>query len=45
MADNADVTHEIEQHEQTWSGFKNMMFYGTIGCALVGALVVFLIAQ
>jgi hypothetical protein len=49
MADTADnhdaVIHEIEQHEQTWGGFKAMMFYGTIGCALVGALVVFLIAQ
>ena len=35
----------VEQHEQTWAGFKAMMFYGTIGCALVGAFVVFLIAQ
>ena len=46
MADNnAEVTHEIEQHEQTWGGFKNMMFYGTIFCALVGAFVVFLISS
>ena len=49
MADTADnhdvVPHETEQHEQTWEGFKAMMFWGTIGCALVGAFVVFLIAQ
>ncbi|MES2442731.1 MAG: aa3-type cytochrome c oxidase subunit IV [Pseudomonadota bacterium] len=49
MADTADnhagATHEIEQHEQTWDGFKTMMVWGTVGCALVGALVVFLIAQ
>ena len=47
MADNTDnqVTHEIAQHEQTWAGFKVMMYWGTIGCALVGALVVFLIAK
>lgn len=50
MADSADthandVIHEIEQHEQTWAGFKAMMFYGTIGCALIGAFVVFLISS
>lgn len=46
MANNdSDVAHTIEQHEQTWGGFKNMMFYGTIVCALVGALVIFLISS
>lgn len=49
MADTADnhdvVPHETEQHEQTWAGFKTMMFWSTIGCALVGALVIFLISK
>jgi heme/copper-type cytochrome/quinol oxidase subunit 2 len=46
MADTqTDVVHTVEQHEQTWDGFKSMMFYGTIACGLVGAFVVFLISS
>lgn len=48
MADTADNhadAHPVEQHEQSWEGFKAMMFWGTIGSALIGAFVVFLIAQ
>jgi hypothetical protein len=32
------------QAENTWTGFKAMMTWGTVGAALIGALVVFLIA-
>ena len=35
---------EVRAHEQTWSGFKAMMTWGTVGAFLIGALVVFLIA-
>jgi hypothetical protein len=48
MADTADKhaeAHPIAQHDHTWAFFKNMMYWGTIGCALVGAIVVFLIAS
>jgi hypothetical protein len=45
MADTGENnTTEIKQHEQTWSGFKAMMTWGTLGAFLVGLLVVFLIA-
>lgn len=45
MADNHDnhAAH-LEAHQQTWAGFKSMMVWGTVLSALVGALVVFLIA-
>jgi len=36
---------EIQQHEQTWSGFKAMMTWGTLVVFLIGAGVVLLIAQ
>jgi len=47
MAENGDnqFTHEVAPHEATWAAFKVVMYWGTIGCALVGALVVFLIAS
>lgn len=35
---------ETQAHEQTWSGFKTMMTYGTIISFAIGAFVVFLIA-
>ena len=45
MAETGDTGADFSAHEQTWTGFKTMMLWGTIGCALVGALVVFLIAS
>ena len=49
MADTGE-THgntpggEVQQHEQTWTGFKAMMTWGTLAAFLIGAFVVFLIA-
>jgi len=45
MADTVDTAEQIKAHEQTWNGFKAMMTWGTVGVALVAALVVFLIAS
>ena len=45
MADTGDHGMDYPAHQKTWSGFTTMMKWGTLGCALVGALVVFLIAS
>ena len=45
MAETGDTTTETQQHEQTWLGFTAMMKWGTVGVALIAALVVFLIAS
>lgn len=45
MTEIGDTGSEIQQHEQTWNGFTAMMKWGTVGVALVAALVVFLIAS
>ena len=45
MADTGDHGMDYPAHEQTWGGFTAMMKWGTVGCALVAALVVFLIAS
>jgi heme/copper-type cytochrome/quinol oxidase subunit 2 len=45
MADTVDSTGEIQAHEQTWSGFKTMMTWGTVVVAIIVAGVVFLIAS
>jgi len=42
MADNG---MDYTAHEKTWGGFTAMMKWGTVACAAVGALVVFLIAS
>lgn len=44
MADGFDSAEQLKAHEQTWSGFKAMMTWGTVGVALIAALVVFLIS-
>lgn len=44
MVDTGDNAAQLKAHEQTWSGFKTMMLWGTIGAAAVAALVVFLIS-
>ncbi|NYT42438.1 aa3-type cytochrome c oxidase subunit IV [Sphingomonas sp. R-74633] len=44
MADGFDSADQVKAHEQTWTGFKAMMMWGTVGAALVAALVVFLIS-
>lgn len=44
MAETGETTGAGAQAENTWTGFKAMMTWGTVGAALVGALVVFLIA-
>ncbi|MDF2383166.1 aa3-type cytochrome c oxidase subunit IV [Nostoc ellipsosporum NOK] len=44
MVDTIDSAEQLKAHEQTWNGFKAMMFWGTIGVALIAALVVFLIS-
>lgn len=45
MADTGETQGaELQAHQQTWSGFKAMMTWGTLAAALLGALVVFLIA-
>ena len=45
MADTGDHGMDYPAHEKTWSGFTAMMKWGTVACAAVGALVVFLIAS
>jgi hypothetical protein len=45
MADSGDHGMDYPAHEKTWSAFTGMMKWGTVACALVGALVVFLIAS
>ncbi|MBB4838170.1 MULTISPECIES: aa3-type cytochrome c oxidase subunit IV [Sphingomonas] len=44
MADTGDNAAQLKAHEQTWNGFKAMMTWGTVGVALIAALVVFLIS-
>jgi hypothetical protein len=41
---NTNQGGEIQAHQQTWSGFKAMMTWGTLAAFLIGAFVVFLIA-
>jgi hypothetical protein len=36
---------EIQAHQQTWGGFKAMMFWGALGVFVIGFAVVLLIAQ
>lgn len=45
MAETGENGTELGAHAQTFAGFKTMMVWGTIGCVLVAALVVFLIAN
>lgn len=44
MGDTGDNAAQLQAHEQTWHGFKAMMTWGTVGAALIAALVVFLIS-
>ncbi|MCW3834541.1 aa3-type cytochrome c oxidase subunit IV [Sphingomonas canadensis] len=44
MAGGGENGAELQAHEQTWTGFKSMMTWGTVIAALIGAFVVFLIA-
>jgi hypothetical protein len=46
MADTGD-THaaELQAHQQTWTGFKAMMTWGTVAAFVIGAGVVLLIAS
>jgi Bacterial aa3 type cytochrome c oxidase subunit IV len=41
MAGNGDM----KAHEQTYTGVMAMLKWGTIACAAIGALVIFLIAS
>ena len=45
MADAGDNGMDYPQHENTWGGLTAMMKWGTVACAAVAALVVFLIAS
>ena len=46
MADTGENQgNDFKAHAETFKGFTSLMTWGTIGSALVGALVVFLIAQ
>ncbi|WP_083942930.1 aa3-type cytochrome c oxidase subunit IV [Sphingomonas soli] len=45
MADTGNQGMDYPAHEKTWDGFTAMMKWGTVGCALITALVVFLIAS
>ncbi|MES2986796.1 MAG: aa3-type cytochrome c oxidase subunit IV [Pseudomonadota bacterium] len=45
MADTGDNGMDYPAHQNTWGGFTAMMKWGTVACALIGALVVFLIAS
>ena len=45
MADTSETRDAGNQAEQTWTGFKTMMTWGTVFCFLVGAGVVLLIAS
>ena len=46
MAETGDNQgSDFKAHAETFSGFTKLMTWGTIGSALVGALVVFLIAK
>ena len=44
MMDTVDQQAQMAAHQQTWRGFKVMMFYGALGAFLIGFFVVFLIA-
>lgn len=35
---------DIEQHRQTYGSIMKLLFWGTIGCAIVAAVVIWLIA-
>ena len=45
MADTGDHGMDYPAHEKTWGGFTAMMTWGTVACALVDALVIFLITR
>jgi hypothetical protein len=45
MADIGDTTTQIKAHQATFSGFTQMMTWGTVAAALVAAFVVFMIAS
>ena len=36
---------ELQAHQQSWSGFKAMMFWGALGAFVIGFAVVLLIAH
>jgi len=44
MSDNHGAPMDYKAHNQTYSGFLTLLKVGTIASALVGLLVVFLIA-
>lgn len=46
MAEASDKpVDDFKAHSETFTGFTKLMTWGTIGSALIGAFVVFLIAQ
>lgn len=45
MADHGETTTEIKDHQATYSGFTQLMLWGTIVCGALGAFVVFMIAS
>ena len=46
MAEKGEnIGAELQAHQQTWGGFKAMMFWGTVIVFAIGFAVVLLIAQ
>jgi hypothetical protein len=42
MAEHGDM--DIKAHEATYGSVISLLFYGAIGCAIIAALVIWLIA-
>ena len=42
MADHGDMN--IKAHEATYGSVTSMLYWGAIGCAIIAALVIWLIA-
>ena len=45
MAADSDTGFDMRAHEQTYSGFLGLFRWGTVACAIIAAVVVYLIAS
>lgn len=45
MAAEGDTAKDLKAHESTYAMFTGMMKWGTIFCAILGLIVIFVIAK
>jgi hypothetical protein len=45
MADANETGAEVQAHQQSYNGFTQLMLWGTVVSAALGAFVVFMIAS